>query len=247
MERFLNDAPGGTSWKALATANHLVRTQGYWARARGFHGRGWAADLEVLGREHLDRAVQGGSGAVLWRMDFCGSHIATQALHRLGFPLVHVSRPEHGMPHDDPIGRRIVAPLYRRAETRYLAERVEIGTDGSLDYLRVLMARLRANGIVSIMGEFPGRAGVTTTVRGVEMEFATGAPSLARTAGAELLTMYSHRLAYDRYRVIIEEPISATGPGRAGGNEAAVAEFATRLERAITAHPESWMRWREMR
>jgi lauroyl/myristoyl acyltransferase len=197
----------------------------------------------VAGLDHLDAALHRGGGAVLWRMNFCGSHIPKQALHERGFALTHVSRPEHGRPNDDLLGRKVVAPLYRKAETRHLAERVEIDPDGSLDYLRSLVLRLRANGVISLMGEFPGRAGHAAPVLGTPLCFATGAPSLARASGAALLTLHSRRLAYDHYRVVIEEPIALDGMGRSASLAAAVGEFAGRLERAIRVHPQGWMGW----
>jgi lauroyl/myristoyl acyltransferase len=69
---------------------------------------------------------------------------------------------------------------------------------------------------------------------------------LARASGAALLTLHSRRLAYDHYRVVIEEPIALDGMGRSASLAAAVGEFAGRLERAIRGHPQGWMGWERL-
>ncbi|HSM02579.1 MAG TPA: hypothetical protein VK960_09110 [Acidimicrobiia bacterium] len=245
MERCIGPSPN-EGWMDVARQNVLVRAHGYWARARGIHRPGWSATLEVDGIEHLETAAAAGSGAILWRMNFCGSHVAKQALYERGYRLVHVTRPEHGMPGNDAVSRRVVAPLYTRAEVRNLGERVQIDPSGSLTYLRLLLDRLRANEVVSIMAEFPGRAAMSTKVFDREIEFATGAPSLARSSGAALLTMYARHLAYDHYQIVIEEPITIRGKTRDAQLADAVNAFGDRLERAVRAHPASWMGWGQL-
>jgi lauroyl/myristoyl acyltransferase len=202
--------------------------------------------LDIEGKEHLDAALEHGRGAVLWRMRFCSTHVAKQALAEVGVSMVHVGAARHGARFDNAIGRRIVAPLYRRAEDRHLARRILIAEDGSLEYLRELLEELRANQVISIFGAFPGRASVRRVVCGAELEFATGAPSLTRRSGAVLLTMYTHRLFRDSYRVVIQKPIEPTGGDRTAYLGGAVDEFARRLEDAIRRHPGSWYGWKAL-
>ena len=247
LARFMAECLGpDQDWERVARSNLLVRSHGFWARARAMHRRGWSATLEVEGLDHLETAIGAGKGAILWRMDFCGSHIPKQALFERGHRLIHVSRPEHGMPRDDVLGRLVTAPLYRRAETRFLAERIEIEPGASLDYLRLLLDRLRGTGVLSIMAEFPGRAAITTELLGRQIHLATGAPSLARSSGAALLTMHARHLGYDHYNIVIDPPIGLTGSTRRTRLSHAVEEFVERLERTIRRHPASWLGWERL-
>ena len=140
-------------------------------------------------------------------MSFCANPIIFQAFRRAGVPLIHLSEARHGAPSDSRLALRSLAPLYRRAEDPYLAERIVIPRDQSLGYMRTLLARLGQNRCVSIGGERPSRQSVQATLFNRSFEFASGAPALAWRTGAVLFTTYTIRESAYQYRVIIEEPI----------------------------------------
>jgi KDO2-lipid IV(A) lauroyltransferase len=198
----------------------------------------------VDGIEHLEAALADGHGALLWRMYFCSSHVTKQALADAGHPLVHLSTWSHGSRFDTALGLKVFAPAYIEAEVRHLKRRIVIPRDGSLGYLRKLLAHLNANDIVSIFGELEGRAATSVTVFGRELQIASGTPSLARRSGAAMLPTYTERIGPDVYRVVVEEPI-VVDPGLARREfvTAASREFASRLEEAVRRHPASWNRW----
>jgi lauroyl/myristoyl acyltransferase len=244
MERLLEDPPAGRTWDDLALEYRRMRAESHWLRVRSLHRKGAAADITLEGLEHLEGVLETGKGAILWRSFFCSSHIPKQALAEAGHPLVHLSHWDHGARGAGIAGLRLFPPLWIRAEVRHLHERVELPRDASLDYLRRLVRHLRANRVLSIFGNIRGKAPVATEILGTRRLLASGAPSLARQTGAALLTMYAVRLGPNRYRVVIEEPLRVNAAlDRRSFAEAAVAEYARRVDATIRRHPESWYRW----
>ena len=197
MQRALGDPPEN-DWSEVATEHERIRIETKWQRVRAIHRKTPKVVLSFDGLEHLNAALEAGHGAVLWRMLFCSSHLPKQALWQAGHPMVHLSNWYHGSRHRNYPGLRVFAPLYIKAETRFLAARIVIPRDGSLGYLQVLLGHLEANQVLSIFGEHEGRASVATTILGKEFHLATGAPALARRADAPLLASYIYREGRDR-------------------------------------------------
>jgi KDO2-lipid IV(A) lauroyltransferase len=207
------------------------------------HRSGWQVETEVEGREHLDRALAEGRGAILWGMSFCGDLIYKIALQRAGVPLILLSAADHGA-HYPPtrLGLTVVGPLVQRTETRYLSERVVIPPDQSLGYLRTIRARLESNATVWIAGERAApRGNVDVRLFGHDLRLATGAATLAHSVGSRLLPVDIVREASFRYRVRIDRPIAPDESDKNGFVAAAVHEFAARVEQRVLEHPSDWM------
>jgi lauroyl/myristoyl acyltransferase len=238
--------PGDTParWMEISLAYWRMRVETHWMRAREMHRRAPTVTITLEGIEHLEDALERGRGAIVWRMFFCSSHVPMRALAEAGYPLVHLSHWDHGNRGLNWPGLRVFAPMYLKAEVRYLSERVVLPQNESLDYLRRLVARLEENHAVSIFGNIQGRSPVSAEILGVKRLLASGAPSLARKTGAPLLTMRARRVARDHYVVTIDPPIGVDARlGRRAFTESAVAEYARRVEAAVREHPESWYRW----
>ena len=181
---------------------------------------------------------------MVWSMRFSSATALKQAFYRAGLPLVHLSRVSHGASSNTRTGLGIVGPPYCRAENSYLAERVQIPIDGSVRYIHTLQGHLRNNCCVNIFGEHTGRQNAPATVVGARWPFALGAPSLAWSEDAALLTAYPLRSGPFRYRVIVDEEIPVgRSIGRRDFAKQAVAQFARRLETLIVAHPADWQGW----
>ena len=71
------------------------------------------------------------------------------ALHRAGYRIVHLSHPRHGFSSSS-FGVRYLNPVHRRAEDRYLAERVVLSLASPVGAMRTLMQRLKSNGVVTV-------------------------------------------------------------------------------------------------
>src|SRR5262245_19210751 len=110
----------------------------------------WRPKVSIRGITHLESALEAGRGAILWisRFSFADT-IAKYALHRAGYPLVHLSRPTHGFSITR-FGRHWLNPIYQRIENRYLAERVVLPDASPVAALRRLQEVLCANGVVSV-------------------------------------------------------------------------------------------------
>ena len=234
-------------WPEVARESVRVRVENYWTRVRGIHRPPGLWELHVEGLDHYAAAKASGKGVILWRMAFCGSPVVSAALHAHGISPVHLSTYRHGAASDSWWGLRLLSPFFTRAEMWYLAERVVIEKDGSLNYLRVLLDRLNANATLSIFADGEGRQLVTTRVLGRMVKFPTGSPGLAYRRSAALLPVYGERLGPYRYRVVIEAPIAPPeDTNRTAYIVAAVTEYAHRLEAQIRAHPADW-HWKSWR
>ena len=215
-----------------------------WGRSRGLRRHGWRPQVRIEGMERLDAALQRGRGAILWSLRFASATAIKQAFYHAGRPLVHLSRAEHGSATMTKAGVGVVAPLYCRAENPYLAERVVIPLNRSPRYLKTLRERLGDNAVVSIFAEHTGRQNVSARVLTADLEFAVGAPSLAWTEDAALLTVSAHREGPFQYRVEIGEeiPVDRAQP-RKDFASGAVAVLARRLETLIVRSPADWQGW----
>ena len=242
MTALLGD--NGVGHRDTALVYWRMRVETHWMRARAMHRRDPKLHISLEGLEHLEEALAHGRGAILWRMFFCSSYVAKRALAEAGYPLVHLSHWDHGNRGLNWPGLRIFAPMYRKAEVRYLKERVALPKDTSLDHLRRLLDHLADNQTLSIFGNIQGRAPVEIEILGTKRLLASGGPLLARRTGAALLTVRAERLAQDNYKVTIDPPVTLeAGLDRQGLTKAAIAEFARRVEQAVRENPESWYRW----
>ncbi len=229
---------------AAARAHWRMRLEDTWGRMRGMRAYAWRPQVRLEGLERLEAALSRGRGAILWGMRLASATAIKQGLYQAGHPLVHLSRAQHGSPTASRLGVGLAAPLYCRAENPYLRERVVIPLDAPPRYLQKLRGRLRENACVSIFGEHAGRRNVELPVVTTRIAFATGAPSLAWSEQAALLTVSAHREAPFEYRVEIhpEIPLERSLP-RKDFAEKAVREFARRLEENIIRYPWDWQGW----
>ena len=208
------------------------------------HAQGWHPETRLSGADHLQAALARGNGVVLWGMSFCGSLVPKMALHQAGFPVTHLSTPYHGGPSRSRATVQVLNRWHTASENKYLSERVVIPFNGSIGYLRQLKKTLRRNGCVSISGEAPGRRNVSATCLGERVAFAVGAPHLAHSTGAALVTHYTRRLGPGRYQTVIEPPIDIDEhTGRRDARRVAVEAFASRLERQVRSAPADWDGW----
>lgn len=170
---------------------------------------GWRPDLRLEGRDHLDRALVRGQGAILWSGPFVFTGLMSKiALHQAGVAVSHLSRYRHGFS-PTRLGGRILNPLVTKVEARFLAERLVIGRRSWAGELRQLKRRLAENRVVSITISRLGERTVDVPFLNGQLRLATGAPTLARRTGASLLPMLTVAERPGRYVTIIEEPLEA--------------------------------------
>ena len=211
---------------------------------------GWQAPIELSGAHHVTNALAGGRGAVLWVAHFSFNSLAVKkAFHAAGFPVSHLSRPEHGFSKSR-FGVSCLNPIRVRTELRYLDDRIVIDRAKPASAVNRAQRRLRANEIVSITaGAWEGARVATANVRGCALDLSTGAPGLALMTGAALLPVFTVRdPGTSRIDVIVGEPIAMDHDGNRDETLLkATQAFADRLGPFVASHPLQWRDWEKIR
>jgi len=229
------------AWRAAAG-----RTEHHIQILKVMSDAGWAPEISLEGETRLCAAMARGRGAIVWVAHFCfNTQITKMALHRAGYRVSHLSRPEHGFS-SSAFGIRHLNPLRADAERKYLVERIVIDRDDPGAALTAATAALAENGVVSITaGAWEGRRVARGSLLGGRLALATGAPGLAQRTGAVLLPVFTTRIVGSTaFRVKIGEPLAANGADRALAIRAATAGFLAQLEVAIRAAPDQWRGWK---
>ncbi|MEP7215674.1 MAG: hypothetical protein ABI782_05425 [Anaerolineaceae bacterium] len=196
----------------------------------------------LRGIEHLEEALIVGRGVILWVHPCLGSNVAVKrALSESGHPLVHLSRPGHPFS-SRPFGIRVMNPLLRRPEVRFLRERVQIDDENMIGPLRRLKTRLAENLPVSIT--FTPHASTVNSVAFLDgtCRLPAGPIELAASTGARLLPVFT--VGSGRCPIVIIGP-SQPVTGKGGAAIAACQESAvTWLEKKAREYPADWLGWR---
>lgn len=219
------------------------RAELYWGRMRGLYPSDWRIRLDLTGREHLDQALAGGHGAVVWFSSCCDSSLLLRGIAEAGIPLAHLSMAAHGVPSGSRFGRATIGRLHRQGEDRYLRERVVIPKRKDPSYIKRLRELLAANHAVTIRGDLMADSRYLADCLGVRLHIAGGAPSVAFQSRAPLLTAQAERVAPFHYRIVIQEGISASADSRRDFIEEAVAEFGRRLDYRLRDNSPDWDGW----
>jgi lauroyl/myristoyl acyltransferase len=230
--------PVGPSEIARQLVAHEIETAFQFARCHA--PIAWRPEIELVGRAHLDAALATGNGAIVWASHFYFSSLITKmALHREGYPVHHLSRPDHGFS-GTRLGVRFLNPVQTSVERRYLATRVVMDPSAPGEALGVLAERLQENGIVSITVRGAARRPIDAPFLAGRYSIAPGAPYLAAKTGAALLPTHTVRLTDGHYRVTLEPPIDVDGTAAI---EAAGQDYARRLEPHVLRDPGQWIDW----
>lgn len=202
----------------------------------------WNRKVELAGLEHLETALSAGHGAILWVQPCIASTLAVkQALYEAGFPLAHLSRPAHGFsPH--PFGVRFVNPILRRAEVRFLEERVVIDEGQTIRPIRRMRAWLKENRVVSITATTTASHVDSFNFRGGTLKLPRGPVELAQSTGAALMPVFTQ----GSREVPHVEIFPSLVPLIANQSEIQVVlEAAVRwLDDQVEQHPLDWIGWR---
>jgi hypothetical protein len=204
----------------------------------------WRPDIAVRGREHLEAAVNSGTGAILWVAPFVHSGLVVKkGLHAAGFSTSHLSRAAHG-PSDTPFGQRFINPVSIRCENRYLRERCTMEPGKESGALRQLVRRLKRGQLVSITCSYYGRKLSAAPFMGGTLRVAPGAASLAISTGAPLIPVVAVRADTGDYDVVVCPPLEI--PECSDRNECidkVVANYLALVETYVAENPGSFADW----
>jgi len=204
---------------------------------------GWNPEVRLEGRAHLERALAAGQGAILWVAPFAFASLVTKiTLHRAGFAVSHLSRYAHGYS-PSRLGARFLNPVRASVETRYLAERIVIGPDGStVGAMKELARILKDNRVVSISVGAEAARTISIPFLAGRIAVATGAPNLSLRTGAPLLPVFTLRQERGDFVTVIGPPLEP-GPelAREDAIRALMIEFARELEMYVTRLPDQFL------
>ena len=203
---------------------------------------GWASTIRLVGREHLDEAIEAGKGAVLWYCPFTHADVVfKKGLHQAGYRVNHLSALTHGFS-DTRFGLSVLNPVKTRVESRYLKERCVMGKTGVGTVIRLLLDRLRAGELVSVTALQSGKRTATRTLFGGTLRLAKGAPNFALTTGAALLPIFVVPVP-SGYEVRVEPPLVALDSDIAVAEEDYISGYIPILQRYVTNYPILWRGW----
>lgn len=193
------------------------------------------ARVTLDGREHVDRALEAGRGAVLalphmgsW--DFAGS-LASIFGYRVAavaerFPgsldeAVVETRSAHGLK---------IIPLGRSA-------------------IRAINRELDENGLVALPCDLPHGPGVDVRFFGRRAVVPSGPAAIAIRRGIPLLPIYVRRSGRTSYHIHVDPPIGRDDADESGGRVAAarmMQQVVERFEGFIREHPDQWYAFRRI-
>jgi lauroyl/myristoyl acyltransferase len=226
--------------RAHVANNHLRYLQGM----RCYAPCGWQPRIRMDGREHIERALAAGKGAILWVAPMASRDlIAKIALHEAGFRVSHLSRYTHGFSRSL-FGARVFNPIWTRIEERYLAERLVMTHAHSAGPLRTLVQRLKENRLVSVSVVEAGLHTPDLPFLDGTIRISEGAPALTVKTGAALLPIFVVRQDDGSYIVKIDPPLQP--PASVTGNDAIRALFSIflrQLETYALRYPTQYLAW----
>lgn len=202
----------------------------------------WKQRVAVAGLANVQAALAGGHGVILWVQPCLGSSVfVKQALFEAGLPLAHLTRPSHGFsPHS--FGTRVMNPFMRRAENRFLAERVVITDDQTVGPLRRLQTLLHENRVVSITVTTAATRLSAFPFLGGTIFLPDGPVALAARTGATILPVFTIG-SENPQTVEIGSPLPV-GQTSLGAIQECQEASLRWLHARIDAHPVDWIAWR---
>uniref|UniRef100_A0A832MLU5 Lysophospholipid acyltransferase family protein n=1 Tax=Eiseniibacteriota bacterium TaxID=2212470 RepID=A0A832MLU5_UNCEI len=186
--------------------------------------------VEVVGREHLERAVARGRGVIITCCHIGNWELAAVVLAHWGYTLYAVAGVQLS---------RWLTPAVRETKTE-----LAIHTVSPEDGFRKLWRALEHNDLVALMvdGDVYSH-GVTVDFFGRETRFPSGPGVLAQRTGALVLCGYCERVRPGRWRIVMEPALDpAAFPTTAALNAAVAAT----TERHIRAHVDQWCIFRPL-
>jgi len=203
----------------------------------------------IEGRDHLDRALADGRGAILWESSGFGRRLrAKQILHAAGYAVHQI----HGETH---VGgffsgsevptrlRELLKRFFDDLERRFVAEIIYLPVPSaeSLAFTRGLLERLGRNRILCVSAE--GRSGQRTVplrFLGQTIPFSSGMVSLAKVSGAPLLPIFCAASE----PLVIEAPIRVDPAAeRDDALRQALGRYTALLEAWVRRQPELYRSW----
>jgi len=213
-----------------------------WMQILACHGpRRWQPTSGLIGKEHLDLALEGGRGVVLFTATFAYKDLmAKAAFAQAGYAVSHLSKDTHGFS-DTRLGKRWLNPIYTRVEERYLHERMVFSGDNTKEISAKVRDRLKRNGVVMITVTPLGRHVATRPFIDGNIHIATGGLNFACEIDAPVLPVFTLRQADGRTITFVGGALDRPlGAGRSEKIDALLDDYVPRLESYARRHPDQF-------
>jgi len=180
--------------------------------------------VDVVGREHLERALEKGRGAILVSTHIGNWELAAVVLAHWGHTIHAVAGVQLN---------RWLAPAVRETKTELAIRTVSVE-----DGFRKLLRALDRNELIALMvdGDMY-KHGVTVEFFGRETTFPAGPGVLSHRTGAPILCGFCERTGPGRFRILLEPAIDPADHATVQSVNAAVAGT---VERHIRDHVDQW-------
>ena len=212
-----------------------------------FHSDG--RTVTMCGLEHLWRAHKHGKGVVIWMADMASASDAAQlGFCQAGFPLAHMTRPEHGFSMSR-FGMTFLNPLKRAHERRFLSRHIMYDRANPGEALDAMAQTLRSGGLLSVLATtYEGRTLAEADFLGGRCQVAAGPPRLALDAGCPVLPLFviADEAHPGHYRCELQAPLAMRNRDKKLAARAAAADFLHRLEQVVRDHPAAWRGWHDL-
>ena len=189
--------------------------------------------ITVTGREHADRALADGHGAILALPHMGSWDFAGGLASMLGYRILAVAETFPGSLNDAVVETRSahgldIVPLGRSA-------------------VRAISRALDRNELVALLCDLPHGPGVTVSFFGRRAMVPSGPAAIACRHGVPLLPTYCRRSGPGSYHVHVDSPIHPPAPDECAGREgtqALMQMVVERFEGFIRAYPDQWYAFR---
>lgn len=243
MQRVLGPDPGGGGWAEQARdyLRNKVCLKVDALRLAGDGGR-LAKRVEVRGKEHLDKALAGGRGAVLCSGHFGSIRACAGLLGVLGYPVTLIANWTFSPgPTQKDSQRKVLTwkPIRSHLQGENLLTMTRRGAN-----VRVALQAasvIRHGQFILTTVDTPGvarmrREATTVEFLGGSPRTLPGPAEIAKFAGAPMLSAFLYR-SNGWSRLVLEIlPVESAG-------NAAIQECMTKLDALIRAHPGQWELW----
>lgn len=207
----------------------------------GYRPWRWQPRPRLVGRHHLNEALQRKKGVILLTANFAYKDLMTKAaLAKAGYWASHLVRDSHGFA-ESRLGRRLLNPVYAGIERRYLRERLVFSGTNTKGVNAMIRAQLRENRPILVTVTPLGRRIEALPFLHGRIKIATGALNFACEAGAEVLPIFAIRKPDGTVETIIEPPLERpVGVTRGETIRAMLEDYVPRLETYAAQYPEQF-------
>lgn len=206
---------------------------------------------DICGLEYLQKSLKRGNGAILWESSYFGRrNLAKHILCRNGFAIDQVHAYSHAGGFD--VNRqnrswaveRVIRPFFENCERSFVRDIIYLGDPDSLAYTKVMIARLRNNGILCISADGTrGHKFISATLLGRKTSFATGVVSLARITGTPILPLFCFADTMGTKLTILPPLEVPPDLQRDKAVEYCIHQFVALLESRVRKYPEQYRKW----